>query len=200
MVSQIRREELYDKLGNIDQIRDIIFGSHLREYNSRFEKLESDLSNVHQELRDRIHELKVSFTTELRIAVEALEKKLRTLQTTAEAERNDLRQQIERLNRKSSSSIEKLTEDLEQASATLREEIIETKDKLQEDARSLRLYVQEELERRLSALSGNKVSRDDMAEILFELGMRLKGTEFVPELEEATDLILVDRLNTDASN
>lgn len=200
MVSQIRREELYDKLGNIDQIRDIIFGSHLREYNSRFEKLESDLSNVHQELRDRIHELKVSFTTELRIAVEALEKKLRAQQTTSEAERNDLRQQIERLNRKSSSSIEKLTEDLEQASATLREEIIETKDKLQEDARSLRLYVQEELERRLSALSGNKVSRDDMAEILFELGMRLKGTEFVPELEEATDLILVDRLNTDASN
>lgn len=200
MVSQIRREELYDKLGNIDQIRDIIFGSHLREYNSRFEKLESDLSNVHQELRDRIHELKVSFTTELRIAVENLEKKLRAQQTTSEAERNDLRQQIERLNRKSSSSIEKLTEDLEQASATLREEIIETKDKLQEDARSLRLYVQEELERRLSALSGNKVSRDDMAEILFELGMRLKGTEFVPELEEATDLILVDRLNTDASN
>ncbi len=199
MVSQIRREELYDKLGNIDQIRDIIFGSHLREYNSRFEKLESDLSNVHQELRDRIHELKVSFTTELRIAVEALEKKLRAQQTTSEAERNDLRQQIDRLNRKSTSSIEKLAEDLEQASATLREEIIETKDKLQEDARSLRLYVQEELERRLSALSGNKVSRDDMAEILFELGMRLKGTEFVPELEEATDLILVDRLNTESN-
>jgi hypothetical protein len=30
-----------------------------------------------------------------------------------------------------------------------------------------------------------KVSRDDMAEILFELGLRLKGTEFEPELKEA---------------
>ncbi len=199
MVSQIRREEAYDKLGNIDQIRDIIFGSHLREYNGRFEKLEGDLSNIHQELRDRIHELKVSFTTELRIAVEGLEKKIRAQQTTSEADRNDLRQQIDRLNRKSSASIEKLGEDLDQATATLREEINETKDKLQEDVRSLRLYVQEELERRLSALSGNKVSRDDMAEILFELGMRLKGTEFVPELEEASDLILVDRLNTESN-
>jgi gas vesicle protein len=199
MVSQIRREEAYDKLGNIDQIRDIIFGAHLREYNARFEKLETDLANVHQELRDRIHELKVSFTSELRVAVEGLEKKIRTQQSTAETERNDLRQQIDRLNRKTTASIEKLGEDLDQATATLREEITETKDKLQEDVRSLRLYVQEELERRLSALSGNKVSRDDMAEILFELGMRLKGTEFVPELEEASDLILVDRLNTETT-
>jgi hypothetical protein len=31
---------------------------------------------------------------------------------------------------------------------------------------------------------------------LFELGMRLKGTEFVPELEEATDLILIDRMTS----
>ncbi|MCS6959330.1 MAG: hypothetical protein RMK91_04705 [Pseudanabaenaceae cyanobacterium SKYGB_i_bin29] len=197
MVSQIRREEAYEKLGNIDQIRDIIFGAQLREYNNRFEKLESDLANVHQELRDRIHELKMSFTTELRVAVEALEKKIRTLQTTAESERNDLRQQIDRLNRKTTASVDKLTEDLEQATATLREEIVETRDKLQEESRSLRLYIQEELERRLSALSGSKVSKDDMAEILFELGMRLKGTEFVPELEEASDLILVDRLNSE---
>jgi hypothetical protein len=34
-------------------------------------------------------------------------------------------------------------------------------------------------------LKNVKVSRYDMAEILFELGMRLKGSEFVPELKEA---------------
>ena len=45
---------------------------------------------------------------------------------------------------------------------------------------------------RFSMLKEVKVSKDDMAEILFELGMRLKGAEFVPELKEAADTRIFD--------
>jgi exonuclease VII large subunit len=194
MVSQIKKEDMYEKLGNIDQIRDIIFGAQLREYNGRFEKIESDLLSMHQELLDRINEVRMNYSTELRVAVEALDKKLKTLQTSTDEERQDLRAQIERTHRKSSASFDKLNSDLEVATTSIRDDLTETKAKMQEDMRGLRTYVQEELDRRLSAIGNMKISRDDMAEILFELGMRLKGTEFVPELEEATDLILVDRM------
>jgi DNA anti-recombination protein RmuC len=198
MVSQIKKEDMYEKLGNIDQIRDIIFGAQLREYNGRFEKIESDLLSMHQELLDRINEVRTSHSTELRVAVEALDKKLKTLQTSTDEERQDLRAQIERTHRKSSASFDKLNGDLEAATTSIRDDLSETKAKMQEDMRGLRTYVQEELDRRLSAIGNMKISRDDMAEILFELGMRLKGTEFVPELEEATDLILVDRMTAGA--
>jgi DNA anti-recombination protein RmuC len=194
MVSQIKKEDMYEKLGNIDQIRDIIFGAQLREYNGRFEKIESDLLSMHQELLDRINEVRMNYSTELRVAVEALDKKLKTLQTSTDEERQDLRAQIERTHRKSTASFDKLNGDLEAAATSIRDDLSETKAKMQEDMRGLRTYVQEELDRRLSAIGNMKISRDDMAEILFELGMRLKGTEFVPELEEATDLILVDRM------
>jgi exonuclease VII large subunit len=196
MVSQIKKEDMYEKLGNIDQIRDIIFGAQLRDYNSRFEKIESDLLSMHQELLDRINELKTSHSTELRVAVEALDKKMKTLQTSTDEERQDLRAQIERTHRKSSASFDKLNNDLEISTSAIREDLAETKAKAQEDMRSLKTYIQEELDRRLSTMGNMKISRDDMAEILFELGMRLKGTEFVPELEEATDLILVDRMTS----
>ncbi|WP_019498427.1 hypothetical protein [Pseudanabaena sp. PCC 6802] len=194
MVSQIKKEDMYEKLGNIDQIRDIIFGAQLREYNGRFEKIESDLLSMHQELLDRINEVRMNYSTELRVAVEALDKKLKTLQTSTDEERQDLRAQIERTHRKSTASFDKLNSDLEVATTSIRDDLTETKAKMQEDMRGLRTYIQEELDRRLSAIGNMKISRDDMAEILFELGMRLKGTEFVPELEEATDLILVDRM------
>jgi DNA anti-recombination protein RmuC len=194
MVSQIKKEDMYEKLGNIDQIRDIIFGAQLREYSNRFEKVESDLLSMHQELLDRINEVRTTHSTELRVAVEALDKKLKTLQTATDEERQDLRAQIERTHRKSSASFDKLNSDLDSATTSIRDDLAETKAKMQEDMRGLRTYVQEELDRRLSAIGNMKISRDDMAEILFELGMRLKGTEFVPELEEATDLILVDRM------
>jgi hypothetical protein len=36
-------------------------------------------------------------------------------------------------------------------------------------------------------LNQEKVSRDDMAELLFELGLRLKGREFVPELQQVAN-------------
>lgn len=42
----------------------------------------------------------------------------------------------------------------------------------------------EELDRRFALLRESKVSKDDMAETLFELAMRMKGTEFVPKLKE----------------
>jgi hypothetical protein len=196
-MNQLKKEEIYDKLGNIDQIRDIIFGAQLRDYNTRFDKLESDLGNFRQELIDRIQEVKTTNAAELRSAVDIVDKRIKALQLTGEEERNDLRQIIDRTHRKSSSNFEKLSEDLEVTTGLLRDNLSETKAKLQEDTRNLRNYVQEELERRLSAIGNIKVSRDDMAEILFELGMRLKGTEFVPELEEATDLIIVDRMGTD---
>jgi gas vesicle protein len=196
-MNQLKKEEIYDKLGNIDQIRDIIFGAQLRDYNTRFDKLESELANFRQELLDRIQEVKSTNAADLRSAIDILDKRIKALQVAGEEERNDLRQIIDRTHRKSSSNFEKLSEDLELSTSVLRDNLSETKSKLQDDIRNLRTYVQEELERRLSAIGNIKVSRDDMAEILFELGMRLKGTEFVPELEEATDLIIVDRLGTE---
>jgi len=193
-MNQLKKEEIYDKLGNIDQIRDIIFGAQLRDYNGRFEKLESDLNNYRQELLDRINEVKISISAELRSTVDAIDKRVKALQTTSEEDRNDLRQLIDRTYRKASSNFDKLNDDLESSTGLLRDNLSDTKAKLQDDIRGLKSYVQEELDRRLSAIGNIKVSRDDMAEILFELGMRLKGTEFVPELEEATDLIIVDRM------
>jgi gas vesicle protein len=196
-MNQLKKEDIYDKLGNIDQIRDIIFGSQLRDYNTRFDKLESDLANFRQELIDRIQEVKTTNVSELRSALDTVDKRIKALQLTGDEERNELRQIIDRTHRKSSSNFEKLSEDLEATTGILRDNLNESKAKLQDDIRGLRNYVQEELERRLSAIGNIKVSRDDMAEILFELGMRLKGTEFVPELEEATDLIIVDRMGND---
>jgi uncharacterized protein (UPF0335 family) len=64
MINQIKRDDMYDKLGNIDQIRDIIFGAQLREYNSRFEKIEADIVATQDELRDRVSEIKNALTSQ----------------------------------------------------------------------------------------------------------------------------------------
>ncbi|MFB2921474.1 MULTISPECIES: hypothetical protein [Aerosakkonema] len=186
-MAEITKEEMRERLGNIDQIRDIIFGPQLREYNNRFDKIESDISLVQQEMRDRIDQVRTVLSTELRAAVDGLEKKVKSLNLTSQEEINDLRQQLDRVNKKFSNSIEALDQTVDNQTSSLREELSQARSKLQEDVRSLRAQVFDELERRISVMRDVKVSRDDMAEILFELGMRLKGNEFVPQLKEVAD-------------
>ncbi|MCL1475809.1 apolipoprotein A1/A4/E family protein [Argonema antarcticum] len=186
-MTEITKEEMRERLGNIDQIRDIIFGPQLREYNNRFDKLESDISLVQQEMRDRIDQVRTVLSTEIRSAVDGLEKKLKTLNLTSQEEINDVRQQLDRVNKKFSSSIEALDQTVDNQNSSIREELSQSRNKLQEDVRALRGQVFDELERRFSMMREAKVSKDDMAEILFELGMRLKGNEFVPQLKEVAD-------------
>lgn len=187
-MADITKEEMRERLGNIDQIRDIIFGPQLREYDNRFDKLESDISLLQQEMRDRIDQVRTVISTEIRSAVDVLDKKIKTLNLTSQEEMTDLRQQIDRVNKKFSNTIEALDQTVDNQTHALRDEILQAKAKLQEDVRSLRGQVYEEVERRFGLLREDKISRHDMAEFLFEVGMRLKGNEFVPQLREAAEL------------
>lgn len=198
-MAEITKEEMRERLGNIDQIRDIIFGAQLREYDNRFDRIESDISLLQQDIQTRLEQVKSVLTTELRAAFDSFEKKIKSINSTVQEDTTDIRQQIDRVNRKFSSSIEALDEAIDNQTGAIRDDFSQSRDRLQEDIRSLRTQVFEELDRRFSVLREVKVSRDDMAEILFELGMRLKGSEFVPELKEVADsnldsgLLLPDR-------
>ena len=186
-MAEITKEEMRERLGNIDQIRDIIFGAQLREYDNRFDKIDSELSMMQQDMQARIEQVKTVLSGEMRAAVDSFEKKIKSISLNTQEESADLRQQIDRVNRKFSSSIEALDEAIDNQTTSIRDELSQTRERLSEETRTLKTQVFEELDRRFSMLREVKVSRDDMAEILFELGMRLKGTEFVPELKGVTD-------------
>ncbi len=186
-MSDITRDEVRERLGNIDQIRDIIFGAQLRDYDNRLNKIESDLVLLQQELRERVEQVKTSVTTDFKGAVDSLEKRLKSLSSTTQEEAVDLRQQVDRVNRKFSSSLQTLDETLDAQTRVIRGELSQTKSQLQDNVNSLRDLVIEELDRRFGQLNDTKVSKDDIAETLFALGMRLKGTEFIPKLRETAD-------------
>ncbi|HBE17835.1 MAG TPA: hypothetical protein DEG17_23415 [Cyanobacteria bacterium UBA11149] len=184
-MGEINREQIRDRLGNIDQIRDIIFGAQLREYDSRIDKIESNLALLQQEMRDRIDQTKTSCLTEIRTVMDNLDKKIKSLSLGYQNDHADLRQTVELVNKKFSNSIESLDHNLDAHTNSLHTNLSETREKVQEEIRTLRSQVFEELERRFSMMADTKIAKDDMAEILFELGLRIKGTEFAPELKEA---------------
>lgn len=192
-MSELSKEEMRDRLGNIDQIRDIIIGSQLREFNGRFSKIETNIALMEQEMRDRVEEVRITLLGEIKFAIEALDKKVKTSIVSTQEEQLEIRQQIDRSNKKFSISIENLDKDIDTQTDSIRSQMTQSVGKLQEDVHILRTQIFEQLDLRFATLSGVKVSRDDMAELLFELGMRLKGTEFVPKLKQAAE----DSVDTD---
>lgn len=243
-MSDLTKADLRERLGNIDQIRDILIGPQLREYSNRLEQLERNLASVQQEFRGRSEEVRQAVLAELQTAVETIDKKIRTLILKDEEEKFDIRQQIDAINKRIASTaedlqeslsseldelaenadkrfksilakdeeekfdlrqqidliskrmtgnIEALDEALDTQTTALHENLQETRTKLQDEITDLRTQIFEELERYCSMLSQVKISRDDMAELLFELGLRLKGSEFVPELREVANTIAEPR-------
>jgi len=184
-MADLNREEMRERLGNIDQIRDIIFGPQLREYNSRLDSIESQISLLEKDISESIAQTQTACLTELRAAVDSLDTKIKSFNLTTQNDTAEIRQTIDHLNKKFSGNIEALDQTVAQQTTSLRSDLSDTRERLQEDIRSLKSQIFEQLEMRFSALKDTKVSQDDLAEILFELGLRIKGTELAPELKKA---------------
>ncbi|NES71631.1 MAG: hypothetical protein F6K24_43740 [Okeania sp. SIO2D1] len=196
-MAELSKEEMRERLGNIDKIRDIILGSKLREYENRFEKLESELSLAKQETKNQIEQVKSAFSIELQATVDSIEKKISNINLNIQNTQEDVvetKQQIERVNRKIITTKEALNEIIDNQTSSLREDLSQTREKLQNDVSHLKSQIFEELEKRFSLLQDVKVSRDDLAEIMFEVGMRMKKRELVAELKEAADKDLKQEL------
>jgi hypothetical protein len=235
-MDELNKSDLRDRLGNIDQIRDILFGAQLRDYNNRLEQLESSLSILHQEIRTRTEEVKQVLSTEFQAANDALDKRLKSMalkdesekvelrqqleslnkRLTASAdelkqdffgdiqgaiesvdkkmrlssqkdeeEKADLRQQLERLNARLTSNVETLDNTIDQQTVALRNDLLASREKLQQDLSTLQDRVFEEMTKRITRLGENKLGRAVLADMLFEVVLKLKETEFVPEVKAA---------------
>jgi conjugal transfer/entry exclusion protein len=190
-MADITQEQMMrDRLGNIDQIRDLLFGQQLSTYEKRFEThnqrlntLETQLASFQEETRTRLNQLQNAFSADLKAAVDALEKKLKYLSLTTQEETNKLQQELQNTDQELSSEIESLTKEFTNTTTAIKDELSDSREKLSKDIQTLKTQVFEELEKCFSNLTDSKVSRVDLAEVLFELCLKVKGTEFIPDIK-----------------
>lgn len=144
-MTDITKEEMKDRLGNIDQIRHLLFGNKIKEYeqlfesnDSRLDKLESELTNFQSEMRDRLTQLQESLSTEIRSGLDSLEKKLKYLSLTTHEETSKLQQAIESTNKKVTQGVDALDKKVNYQTNLLRNEVLQTKEKLEGDFQVLK--------------------------------------------------------------
>ncbi|MDJ0599707.1 MAG: hypothetical protein QNJ37_12805 [Crocosphaera sp.] len=205
----ITRDEMRDRLGNIEQVRDLLFGHKIREYEQRFQQCEQTIDKLTQELsvferetRDRLDQLQDSLTTEIRSVINSLEKKLKYLSMTTQEQFHQLETSLDSTAKNSSHQIESLNQTVTEETNYLRNDLTQTKDKLEKSMQSLREQVFDIIKKESLTLKDHKVSRTELADLLFELCVKIKGDEFAedfpehPEEPTSTELFLPEQQAT----
>lgn len=167
--------------GNVDKIREILFGGQMRDYEQRFADLE-----------DRL-------TRNIEVMSRNLEKRVDRLDTYAKRELEKLGEQFKEERQARRKDGKSSARELKDMGGQVETWIAELEEGLGEEAQSLRRSLQEqseelsgmisdvhdELSKTLSGETRNltdaKLARDDMADLLAEMALRLKKDLKLPD-------------------
>ncbi len=173
-------------LGNVDQIREIIFGSQMRELDQRFSQMDTALQTLKNEIAAQMREMKAQMQSELSSGIELLETKLKNLANLSKEEREALREELLRTDKRLNMAIDSLGEETETKLNLMKKEHQSANERMKNELGELRRQINETLDARLSAMGEAKVSRDAMADLLLDMAVKIKGEGLDIAVENVT--------------
>jgi hypothetical protein len=170
--------------GNVDKIRDILFGSQMRDYESRFARLEETLIKETVEIREtnrrRFEQLE-----------NYIKKEFETVQARLKAERDErsdsasqLSRELKELNDALSRRIRDLDDRETDAERHLRSDLLQQARDLTEEIRARHDEMTTILDKRVSELRDGKTDRAALATLFSEVALRLSDQFQIPGAEE----------------
>jgi hypothetical protein len=166
--------------GNVDKIRDILFGSQMRDYESRFVRLEETLTKEVADLKETSRKRFEGLETYLKKELESLQGRLKAERD----ERSDADKQLSRelkeladtLGKKIAEGDDHVTE----AHGQLRADILQQSKDLRDEMHQTHDELMSALERRFKELRNDKADRALLADLLTEVALRLKDEFRMP--------------------
>jgi hypothetical protein len=159
--------------GNIEKIRDILFGSQIREYEKRFVRIEERLNKEINKLRDDLKKRLDALESHLNQEIDLLNDS----QKTEKEDRSVALVELSRNFKDTTVNIEKkigqLEEQLNKRVRELHENALNQSKSLSEDLHKKHEEVSTELEKQSEELQTSKLDRSYMSELLMEIAMRL---------------------------
>lgn len=166
---------------NVDKIRDILFGSQMREYDKRFTRLEERLTIQAEKLRDDLKKQIDSFETFMKSELDSLNQRLKSEKT----ERSDSIKDAARDSKELMKSLEKKLAQIEDVTAEamgeMRKSILDQSKTLTNDIEQRHKQLAESFNRDVQTLTAEKTDRRALADLLTEVALRLKNEFNLPE-------------------
>ena len=166
--------------GNIDKIRQILFGGQMRDYEKRFSRLEERLLKESADLRDetkkRFDALESFIRNEMEAVSGRLQAEQRTREESAQTLSRELREARESLERKIGQADEQNT----RSQRDLRQQILDQSKNLSDEIRQKHEELSAMLAREVAELSRDKTDRSALAALFSEVALRLNDEFRIP--------------------
>lgn len=166
--------------GNVDKIREILFGGQMRDYDKRFNRLEERLLKESAELREdsrrRVEALETFVNKEFAALVNRLQAEQQSREGSIQTMSRELNEAIRSLDAKLTQFYNQSTE----AQHDLRQQLLEQSKNLNEEIRRKHDDVSATLERELAELNHEKTDRTSLSALFTEVALRLNNDFKIP--------------------
>lgn len=166
--------------GNIDKIREILFGGQMRDYERRFSRLEERLlreaSDLREESRKRSEGLELYVRKEFEAMVSRLQAEQRTRDEAVQwlsREMHDLGQAWER-------KLSQANEEHGRAQSELRQQLLEQSKSLSDEIRQKCDELARLIDREVADVNHAKTDRSSLAALFTEVALRLNNEFRIP--------------------
>ncbi|MBV9209246.1 MAG: hypothetical protein JOZ52_01385 [Acidobacteria bacterium] len=169
--------------GNIDKIRDILFGVQMRDYEKRFARLEERLLKEASDLREETKKRFDSLELYIKHEMEALTERLTAEQNARTESLEQLSQGVKDTFRAFDKRATGMDEQSAKGQRELRQQLLEQSKNLSDEIRQKHGELLAALEREASELRTDKTDRSALAALFTELAMRLNNDFKIPGAE-----------------
>jgi hypothetical protein len=175
--------------GNVDKIRDILFGSQMREYEKRFIRLEDRMQKEVNGLKDDLRKGFESLEHYMKKEFELLNERQKKEQDDRSAAVQELSEDLKGTSLSMEKKVSLVEEQLNRNSRELREEMLNQYKTLSDEIRQKHETISGLLEREAHELQVDKVDRNNLSELFMEMAMRLGNKGDVQFDLSANDLL-----------
>jgi flagellar biosynthesis GTPase FlhF len=166
--------------GNIDRIRDIIFGNQMRDYEKRFTRLEERLLKESADLREDVKRRFEQLDQYTRHEVDALSERLKSEQTARGTALTEATRELRDLAKNTEKKTAQLDEQAIKNARELRQQLLDQARQLSDELRQRFDDLAAIVEHEASELRDDKTDRAALAALFTEMAMRLTNELALP--------------------
>lgn len=167
--------------GNLDKVRDILFGSQVRETDKRFSRLEERIVRESSDLREEIRKKFDTLEAYIKKEVESLTDRLKSEQSERADATREVSKELKELTKTVEKKMGQLDEQISKNQRQLRDQLLEQSKNFDGEIRRSYEELTAMLGQAVHELRSEKTDRAALADLFTELAMRLKDEFQIPD-------------------
>ena len=172
--------------GNVDKIRDILFGSQMRDYELKFSRLENRMMNEVSRLREESNNRLDALEGYINREAESLIGQLKAEQIARTETQNDLADKVSGKNQLLEKRLAELSNQMGSSARELRQQILDQSGMLSEEISSSYEKTNNALDRTAGELREEKLDRSALSSLLAGLALQL-SEDSMPDVDQNKD-------------